>query len=130
MAKAQAAKKPGNGTSMVKWEEELARQADIAAAVTGTASGTFISFRGGIITVDKNPVPGNKLEAVVLAHCFENSFYEGKYDSDNPVPPICFAFGVAMPGMKPEQLETIEADMKPHEKSSKPQASSCAVCPH
>src|ERR1017187_9247309 len=109
MAKAQAAKKSDNGTSMVKWEEELARQADIAAAVTGAARGTFISIRGGIITVDKTPIPGNKLELVVLNHCFENAFYEDSYDEGNPVPPVCFAFGVAKPGISVEQLEGIEA---------------------
>jgi hypothetical protein len=129
MANTVAAKKPSNGTSMVKWEEELARQADIAAAVTGTASGTFISFRGGIITVDKNPVPGNKLESVVLAHCFENAFYTGKYDPESPTPPVCFAYGVAKPGMSVEQLENIEASMAPHEKSTQPQHKTCSGCP-
>ncbi len=123
--KAAPAKKP---TSIVPWEEEMARQADIAAAVTGTTSGTFISFRGGIITVDKNPVPNNRLEAVVLAHCLENAYYEDSYDEDNPMPPVCFAYGVAKPGMTAEELENLADTMVPHEKSTKPQADSCSVC--
>lgn len=97
------------GTAIVDWKEEMARRADAAAAITGTASGQFIGLKNGIISVDKTPVPGNKLQAVVLAHIFENALYEGKYDPDNPAPPVCFAFGTA------------EDDMVPHELSTNPQ---------
>src|ERR1017187_3936687 len=122
-----ATKKTNGSTSMVKWEEEMARQADIAAAVTSVASGTFVSFRGGILTIDKTPMPGAKIEAVITNHCFENAYYDQKWDEDNPVPPVCFAFGVAKPGMSAAQLEAIESSMVPHEKSTKPQSKSCAT---
>jgi len=104
-------------TSMVKWDAELAKYAAEAAAVTSAATGNFISFRGGVISVDKNPVPGNKLECVVTGHVFENAFYGGDFDADNPTPPVCFAFGIK------------EDDMKPHEKSSDPQHPQCTGCP-
>jgi hypothetical protein len=46
----------------------------------------------------------------------EHAYYTSDYDSDNPQPPVCFAFG------------TEEKEMAPHEKSSAPQAESCAEC--
>lgn len=115
-------------TSMVKWEEEMARQAEFAAAATAAASGTFISAKNGVLSVDKTPVPGNSMEAVVLGHCFENAYYTGKYDPNNPQPPVCFAFGVVRPGMSVEDIKKLQDTMKPHEASVEPQSPTCKEC--
>lgn len=102
-------------TSMIPWEEQMARDADIAAAKTGSGGGgSFISFKGGAISVEKTPIPGNKLETVVLTHIFENALYDGIYDPENPQPPSCFAFG----DIDSEEANT---DMVPHEKAGNPQ---------
>jgi hypothetical protein len=139
MAAKKEATKAAAPTSMIKWEEEMAKRANVAAAATAAASGTFIGLKGGIISVDKNPVPRNELEAVVLSHCFENALYAGKYDPENPQPPICFAFGVATPDMAFDDVANLQGTMVPHETSAEPQGhmkredagkpgGSCATC--
>lgn len=105
-------------TALTKWDEEMAKWAQEAAETTGVVGGNFISIRGGVMTYHKTPVPDNTLDAIVLDHIFENDYYEGKFDSNDPVPPVCFAFG--------RKVEF----MRPHEKSSSPQSKTCATCPH
>jgi hypothetical protein len=109
------------GTSMVKWEEEMEKRSQIAAAATAAASGTFVGLKAGVISIDKVPVKGNEIEAVVLSHCFENALYPGKYDPENPTSPICFAFGVATPDMTADQVSKLQDTMVPHEMSVEPQ---------
>lgn len=106
----------GPGTSLAKWDELLAQQADIAASVTGGSGGSFISFQGGIIKIDGNPIPGNKLSCVVTGHIFENALYQGAYDPDNPQPPVCYAYG------------TKQDEMRPHEDSVEPQGGPTGMC--
>jgi hypothetical protein len=100
---------PVKQTALANWDEKLAAYATEAVAVTGSGGGSFISFKGGIISINKTPLEGNVLEAVVVAHLFENAWYPGKYDPDNPMPPDCFAFG--------DDPDT----MAPHADSSNPQ---------
>jgi hypothetical protein len=118
-----------SASSMVKWDEEMARQAAIASAATGAATGTFVNLKNGILSVDKTPVPGNKLAAVVVAHCFENAYYVGKYDPNNPQPPVCFAYGVPKPGMPIDEVKELEDNMVPHDMSTDKQNSNCKTCP-
>ena len=128
--------KAGNpATAMIPWEEQMAKDAEVAAAMTGAASGTFISIKGGVVTIDKVPVspvmmrlPGNvvdvpvsRIEAVVVAHVFENVYYEGKYDENTPVPPKCFAFGTV------DSSES-SSPMAPHPLSTEPQNPTCYGC--
>lgn len=123
------AKKPpvkpakSTGTSIVKWDEELAKHAAIAKETTGAAGGAFLSVKSGQINYQGSPVPGNKLNVVVLDHIFENAFYAGKYDSNNPKPPVCFAFGR-------KDSERKDTDMAPHADSVEPQSESCYTCAH
>jgi hypothetical protein len=107
------------GTSVVTWEEKLKRYAeDAVAQEESVQTGNFISFKAGVIAYQGNPVSNNKLQAVILDSVLENCFYDTDYDEDDPQPPVCYAFA------------RDDKDMKPHENSSKPQAESCAVCPH
>lgn len=82
------------------------------------ATGVFLGTRAGVLTVDQQPVAGNKIEVVILDSRIENAFYDGKFDPDNPAPPICYAFG------------TDAKEMVPHESASQKQAASCAECEH
>jgi len=104
-------------TAVVNWEERLATYATEAAAEEEVFGGMFLSLKAGRLTLDKVPCAGNKLDVVVVASTVEYAFYEGKYDMNNPQPPVCYAFG------KDEQ------QMSPHEKASKPQHTDCASCP-
>lgn len=114
---------PGNQetTAVISWEERLAGYAAEAAAEE-TVQGTFISLRGGRISIDKQPVAGNVLDCVVIAYARENAWYPGKFDPNNPVPPRCYA-------IQPVRANTNELDMAPHVDVEEPVAELCDGCP-
>lgn len=89
MAKAKQQSK-----SLVKWEEQLAKDADIAANMEANAGGgQFFSLKGGILTWQDAPMPDNQMAVIILDHIFETAYYEGEYDANNPQGPVAFAFG-------------------------------------
>jgi len=102
--------------TIASFEDELAQYA-VEAAESESIVGTFLSFKGGRLSIADNPVAGNKLDCIIVASINENAYYPGKYNPDSPQPPVCFAFG------------NDEADMAPHEDSPKPQHTSCLGCP-
>lgn len=110
MAKTQA---------LVKWDEELARRAQISKGMEDSVSlGSFMSIRGGALSYNGNRIEGDKIKVIVLAHVLENKYFDKKFDPDSPSSPACYAFGV------------LDKDLKPHEKAPKPQADKCAECEH
>lgn len=117
---ARKVKKGGeNGTSMVKWDEALAKQAEeYAQQEANTGGGNFIGTRNGILKVNDTPIPNNELGAVVLDSVLLNMYFEGKFDPDDPIPPMCYAFGRS------------EEEMRPHPDSAKPQNPKCEDCRH
>jgi len=104
-------------TALVNWEDQLSKYATEAAAEEEMFGGKFLSLKAGRLAIDSVPCAGNKLDVIVVAYTTEFALYEGKYDPNNPQPPVCFAFG------KDEQT------MQPHEKSAKPQNDNCFHCP-
>jgi hypothetical protein len=104
-------------TAIVSWEDRLAAYATEAAAEEEMFGGKFLSLKAGRLSIDSIPCAGNKLDVIVVAYTTEYALYEGKYDPNNPQPPVCYAFG------KDEQ------QMEPHEKAAKPQHTDCATCP-
>jgi len=99
----------------------MARQADVAAGMeASTGGGQFFSTRGGILSFNDMPIPGNRMAVVIADAALENVFYEGKFDAATPKPPTCFAFG------------RDEAAMAPHETvvaAGQAQAATCGECP-
>lgn len=90
MAKAKTVK----STAIVRWDEELAKQAEASAAMEASAGGgAFFSLKSGVLSWQDAPLPGNQMAVIILDHIFETTYYEGDYDSDNPQPPTAFAFG-------------------------------------
>lgn len=80
--------------ALIKWEEELAKQAEIAAGMeANTGGGQFFSLRGGILSWQDAPLPNNQMAVIILDSIFETAYYEGKYDPDTPQSPTAFAFG-------------------------------------
>lgn len=107
------------GTALVRWDQELARRAQVAKGLEDSvAVGNFLSVRGGQLTYQGNPIEGNKLKVVVLAHVLENKYYASKFDPNTPSSPVCYAFG------------TNDKDMRPHEKAEDKQSEKCATCEH
>lgn len=104
MAKAKTPAKRQT-TAVTNWEDELAQQAEIAAAAQRASGGggKFFSMKAGQLSFDGNAFPGNQTAVVVLAYALENSYYDGPYDPDRPASPKCFAFGLN------------ERELEPHE---------------
>lgn len=105
--------------SIVKWDEALAARAQMAKkAEESVSTGSFISLKSGVMSYNGNPVPGNKLDVVVVDAILENHYFEGAYDPNTPQSPVCYAFG------------RDEDDMAPHEKVEEPFSDKCKGCPN
>jgi hypothetical protein len=90
MAKA----KQSQSKALVKWDEQLAKDADIAASMEASAGGgQFFSLKSGVLSWQDAPMPDNEMAVVILDHIFETTYYGSEYDADNPQGPIAFAFG-------------------------------------
>ena len=101
-------------TAVVTWKDRMAAVA-AQAAQTEAPKGGFLSFKGGNISYDDNPIPGNKLEVIVTDFLLENSMFREKYNPNKPASPMCYAFG------------RDEADMKPHPECEEPQHPQCGI---
>lgn len=117
------ARAPKKGTAVANWDEELARQADVAAGMeANTGGGQFFSVKGGILQFDDAPLPGNQAAVVIVDSILENVYFEGEYDPSTPQAPTCFAFG------------RDETELEPHDSVDKTpeferQAAECSGCP-
>jgi hypothetical protein len=87
-----AIKTKATGTAIANWDDELAREAELAAKEEKSGGGTFLSTRGGQLSYRGNPIAGNRLNVVILDYVFENVFYNERFDPDSPRSPVCFAF--------------------------------------
>lgn len=104
-----------------KWDEELAKFARAQAALERPAVGR-IGFKAGIMTYQGTPIPGNKLNVVIVASAKEHALYQNildqrPFDPLKPEAPICYALSLS------------GENMVPHPQAVKPQAPSCAECP-
>lgn len=83
------------GTAVVDWEKEMAAQAQLAADAQRASGGggKFFSMKGGILSFDGNPMPGNRAAVIVIAATLENSYYPDPFVEGVPSSPRCFAFG-------------------------------------
>lgn len=95
---------------------ELAEEAKADAARERPAI-SKISLKGGVMSYGGTPMPGNKVECVIVAAAFRNSYYAGRYDANNIVNPNCFS------------LSQSDEGMAPHENVSEPEAEVCKGCP-
>lgn len=105
--------------AIANYDEMLAALAKKAVKTEKPSSST-ISLKAGMIQYNSQPVPGNKLDCIIIASTHANLYYEGKYDPNNLASPVCYAYSE-----DPDEVE-----MVPHPKSSKPQSDKCATCPH
>lgn len=81
-------------TAVANWDEELARDAEVAAGMEANAGGgQYFSTQGGILAFNDSPLPDNQMAVVIVDSILENVFYADEYDPNNPAPPTCFAFG-------------------------------------
>lgn len=106
---------------LTKWDERMAALAKQSVAQEkGVIGGATIQTANGVLKFQGAEIPGNKMDVIVLDGILANLFYEDGFDSDKPVPPVCFAYGRGAD----------DEEMAPHEDSAKPQAKTCAECKH
>jgi hypothetical protein len=103
---------------MVVWNKKLAEKAVANAATEILGIGNNFSIKAGQLSYKGVRIPEDKANVIVVASNFNNQFRKGAYDPDNYEAPTCFAFG------------DTEKDLAPHEKSSHPEAKTCAECPN
>lgn len=108
-------KKPG--TSLVKWEEEMAELAQASTEGLKAGEGKFISFKGGKMSFAGADIPDDEIRCVILGWTHHNIYYDTDYDPDAPTSPSCYAFG------------KVEGEMAPHPAAPEPKCGSCAECP-
>lgn len=81
------------GTALATYDEKWEQQSKKAAAAEPLQAGTWLSAKGGQLAIGDEILPGEQAALIILDSISENTFYQGRYDPDNPMPPICYAFG-------------------------------------
>lgn len=104
----------------IRWDEELAKHAQKQASLERPAVGR-LAFRGGVMTYQNQPIPGNALNVVIVGTAKEHALYQNvldgrPFDPNNPETPVCYA------------LSLEGEDMAPHSQAKTKMAPSCAEC--
>lgn len=118
------------GTNVARYDERFAAMAEQYAA-NEKVSGDFLSLKGGVLTFQDEPLPGNQMCVVILDAILERTFYAEKYDAaaEHNKPPICYAFA------RLDGSEDID-EIGPHISMSRglhyfePQSEICRTCPN
>lgn len=112
-------------TELAKYDAQLAAMAEQGASVEKVTGSRALSTSGGILKFDDNPMPGNRVAAIVVASTFENTYYTGRWTPGGTIEsPVCYAYGDE------------EENMGPHPSMQKdltyfaPQSMTCDTCPH
>jgi len=107
------------GGAVVDWRQRMAEDAEKAAEQErGGGLGKSFSFKGGILSFDGAPIKGNKVACVIAGSMIEKAFYEGRYDPNNPEPPVCYALSQDPDNLAPDP-----------EKVQDQKSDECADCP-
>lgn len=90
-------------TEVVSWAERLQKEArEVAATEAMTVQG--MSFRGGVVSMNGVPVPGNSMDVMIVGYVFENRWFKDRFDPDKKVDPTCFSQSLTGEGMVPHDL--------------------------
>ena len=112
----QNAKQPAGQLTI--FEDELQKMASQSMIAERSTAGTvFLSAKGGTLTYRDQPIAGNAIDVVIVASPVERLYYTQRYDPTNPAPPVCYALGPTLTGLKPNVT------------APEPQAEMCANCP-
>lgn len=115
--KKTAPKKPGK--ALIPWEEELAQaaQKQSKAPKTGGGERTFISLKGGMISIGDKVVKERKLDVIVLDFAYVNAYYDKPYNPKQPTSPACYA------------ISREQEALAPHKDAPEHQNDTCYGCP-
>jgi hypothetical protein len=104
----------GRAVALPSWRERAAKSINSSKAAVARlpqATGNFLSFRGGVITLNGQNL-GNQLPLVLLAYTGERSYYAQAFQPDVAASPDCYSYdGIA-----------------PHAEASIAQSDACANC--
>lgn len=112
---------------IVNYDELYARRAQAATQGEQLRQGTFLSTRGGILSLGEEEMPGNQVCVIITDWVRENTLYAERFNPDSPTPPTCYAF--ARGPAEEEEMgphPSMQADLKYFQ----PQAETCKICPH
>jgi len=119
------ATQPGSGSGAVALPAdlaaELAQHAKSAAAIE-RPNVSKMSLKGGIITYNGGVIPNNKVDVILLAAAFRNTWYSQPFQDGVLVNPDCFA-------LMPPDKEGQAPDMVPHANVKEPVNKTCLGCP-
>lgn len=100
----------------VSWEEQM--KADAKAQLSAERPALAImSLKSGVMSIGDQPVPGNEINAIVVASVAENTWYSTRYDPNVRTNPDCYAIG-----------EGKAQDLVPFAEAKNKQAEACASC--
>lgn len=105
-----------SATSMTTMEQELAAEAAAIAAQIGKPTGNKIRMQGNQFQFPDGTIDPGPIDLVIVGFLSGNFFYEGPWDPENPVGPVCFALGKNI------------SQLVPSRNSPKRQAEACNVC--
>jgi hypothetical protein len=115
------------------WEAEMEADAVVAAESESlSGGGAFIGLGQNQMTFNGAVIPNNELHCIILDAIFENVFYEGEYDRDNPTGPRCFAYGRYHKDGKTiigHETHDGTTEMAPHKSVINRVCETCAECP-
>ena len=125
---AQTAGAGGSAQALaVQGSGALALPSDLAAELAGYAqeaaakerpSISKISLKSGMMQYQGQPMPGNKMDVIIIAYAYRNALYKNKYDPNNVVNPNCFS------------ISLVEEGMAPHENVVEKEHATCDGCPN
>ena len=89
------------GKALTTLKKELATMAAEEHAAEPVVLGNFLSVKGKRFAF-QDAVLGDRLNVVILDHCFENQFYKNAYDPESPSAPVCCAIGKSEKDLAPD----------------------------
>ena len=100
----------------VDWASQMAAMANAESKLEQPELGTF-SFKAGIMSFAGTPVPGSRIDIVMLGTLFENRYFPEEFDENNIQSPLCWAFSEDGTNMAPNPALVTQS-----------QSESCATC--
>ena len=101
----------------VDWASQMAAMANAEAKQEQPELGAF-SFKSGMLSFAGTPIPGSKIDVVVLGTLYENRYFPEEYDADNVQSPSCWAYSEDGTNMAPDPALVTRAE-----------GVTCADCP-
>jgi len=105
-------------TDLASIQEQLAKEAENIGDQVGGASTNAISLKDKVFTMPGGEVLTDAIQLVIVDFISMNKFYDGKYNANNPEPPVCFA------------INKIPSELAPSGNAPEVQSEGdCAECP-